>query len=234
MSALMGIHIAAGFVALVTGAMAVTVRKGGPEHASAGKWFFVSMLVLGATASILGLLRVPPDSPFGGLLVCYFVTTSWMTARRRDGKAGRFEKIACAAVLVSAAATFAEAVAAMSGPAGAVPGPAVLFAVCAVCLLAGAGDLIFILRGTSSPRQRLSRHLWRMCLAFFIATGSFFIGQQDVMPEWARGSPVLFVLGFSPFAIMAYWLVRLRFPTAVRSLALRAPPAAAASGGAHP
>lgn len=35
MNGVMGIHIAAGFIALVTGAMAVAVRKGGPEHASA-------------------------------------------------------------------------------------------------------------------------------------------------------------------------------------------------------
>jgi hypothetical protein len=49
-----------------------------------------------------------------------------------------------------------------------------------------------------------------MCFAFFIATGSFFLGQQDVMPQAVQGSPVLFVLAFAPFAVMAFWLVRLR------------------------
>jgi hypothetical protein len=102
-----------------------------------------------------------------------------------------------------------------------------LFAFASVCLLAGAGDLIFILRGTLSPKQRISRHLWRMCLAFFIATGSFFIGQQDIMPQFMRGSPLLFVLGFSPFGIMAFWLVRLRFAKAIGRLTLRTAPDAA-------
>ena len=54
-----------------------------------------------------------------------------------------------------------------------------------------------------------------MCFAFFIATGSFFLGQQDVLPAAVRGSPILFVLAFAPFAVMLFWLVRLRFAKAV-------------------
>jgi hypothetical protein len=62
-----------------------------------------------------------------------------------------------------------------------------------------------------------------MCVAFFIATGSFFLGQQDVLPKAARGSPILFLLAFAPFAIMAFWLVRLRFAGAMGRLTLRRP-----------
>jgi hypothetical protein len=91
-----------------------------------------------------------------------------------------------------------------------------------MCLLAGLLDLNAILRRLSSV-QRISRHLWRMCFAFFIATGSFFLGQQDVLPRAVRGSPVLFVLAFAPFAVMAFWLVRMRFGKALGRLKLRAP-----------
>jgi hypothetical protein len=84
----------------------------------------------------------------------------------------------------------------------------------AICLGAGLGDLRFVLRGQLSPSQRIARHLWRMCFAFFIATGSFFLGQQDalqaVLPFAVRGSPLLFVLAFAPFAVMLAWLVRTR------------------------
>ena len=62
-----------------------------------------------------------------------------------------------------------------------------------------------------------------MCFAFFIATGSFFLGQQDVLPEAVRGSPLLFVPAFAPFGLMAFWLVRVRFPKAVARFKLRAP-----------
>ena len=95
--------------------------------------------------------------------------------------------------------------------------------IAALCLLAGLGDLRAALRGKLRPAQRISRHLWRMCFALFIATGSFFIGQQDVLPAAVRGSPWLLALGFAPFALMAFWLVRLRFAKAWARLTLRQP-----------
>jgi hypothetical protein len=59
-----------------------------------------------------------------------------------------------------------------------------------------------------------------MCFALFIATGSFFLGQQDVMPKAVRGSPILFVLAFAPFAVMLFWLVRVRFANMTSGLKL--------------
>jgi hypothetical protein len=62
-----------------------------------------------------------------------------------------------------------------------------------------------------------------MCVAFFNATGSFFLGQQDAMPEAVRGFPFLLIPAFAPFAVMAFWLVRLRFSKGVGRLKLAAP-----------
>jgi hypothetical protein len=222
---IMGIHIAGGMVALVAGAVAVAARKGGARHGLAGTWFFAAMLVLGVTASILEPFRTPPGSPVGGLMVCYFVATSWVAARRRDGTTGWFEILACAAALgLAALMVWGAAAGDATTPAG--QGP--VFALGGLCLLAGLLDLNAILRGKLTPVQRISRHLWRMCFAFFIATGSFFLGQQDVLPRAVRGSPVLFVLAFAPFGIMAFWLVRLRFKKFVGRLTLRLPFAPAA------
>jgi hypothetical protein len=228
MNAVMGIHIAGGMIALATGAAAIAVRKGGSLHASAGTGFVAAMFVLGLTASILEPFRSPPGSPVGGIIVCYFVATAWMAARRRDGRPGRFEKIACAFVLLGAAAMFWGGFTGATTPAG--TGPIFVFA--GVCLLAGLLDLNFILRGRLSATQRLSRHLWRMCVAFFIATGSFFLGQQDVLPKAVQGSPVLFVLAFAPFAAMAFWLVRIRFAKTLGRLTLRRP-SLRVDGAAH-
>ena len=213
MNSITWIHIACGLLALLSGAVAFTVRKGGGVHVSAGTWFCVAMLVLGVTASILAPFKSPPDSPLGGIMVCYFVATAWMTARRRSGTPGRFEKFACAIVLVIALAIIgsgfrlALSPTAPSGP----PGPFALFALGGICLLAGLLDLRFIVRGKLSARQRITRHLWRMSFAFFIATGSFFLGQQDALPRVVRGSPILFVLAFAPFVLMLFWLARVRF-----------------------
>ncbi|HEU0283903.1 MAG TPA: DUF2306 domain-containing protein [Sphingomicrobium sp.] len=209
---MMWVHIASGVLALFAGTAAVAARKGGSLHARAGTWFFGSMLVLGITAAILEPFRTPaPGSPITGVFVVYFVLTSWVTARRRDGTTGKFEIAACAVALGLAAAILWGAIAGDSTtPAGRGP----VFIIAGLCLLAGLGDLNAILRKRLTYRQRIARHLWRMCFAFFIATGSFFIGQQDVLPESVRGSAILFVLGFAPFAVMAWWLVRVRFAKA--------------------
>jgi hypothetical protein len=169
------------------------------------------------TASILAWLIEGPQSPLGGILTCYFVVTSWVAARRRDGKTGRFEIAACAFALGLAALTAWDGLTAVASPTPVGRGP--VFALAGVCLFAGLGDLSAILRRQLTAPQRIGRHLWRMCFAFFIATGSFFLGQQDVMPERIRGSPLLFIPAFAPFAVMAFWLVCLRWLPPVGSSA---------------
>jgi hypothetical protein len=171
----------------------------------------MSMLVLGVTASILEPFRSPPGSPIGGVMVCYFVATSWVAARRRDGTTGRFEIIACVGALGIGALMVWGGLTGATTPAGSGP----VFALAGLCLIAGLLDLNAILRRKLTAAQRIARHLWRMCFAFFIATGSFFLGQQDVLPQAVRGSPILFVLAFAPFAVMLFWLVRVRFAKAI-------------------
>lgn len=210
LSAILAVHIAGGLAAVMSGFAAVGARKGGRVHKLAGMGFFVAMLVLGVTASILEPFRQSgPGSPLVGVLVCYFVLTSWVTARRHDGRAGWFEMVAAAAALGTGGLMLVTA-----STGGATPTPVGLgpvFAIGSLCLYAGLLDLAVVLRRKLTPVQRLSRHLWRMCCAFFIASGSFFLGQQDVLPAAVRGSPLLFVLGFAPLAIMLFWLVRIRF-----------------------
>jgi hypothetical protein len=111
----------------------------------------------------------------------------------------------------------------LTGTAATPVGSGPVFALACVCLLAGLLDLNAILRSSLTPSQRISRHLWRMCFAFFIATGSFFLGQQDVLPRAMRDSPALFLLAFAPFGVMAFWLVRLRLRKGIGRLALRLP-----------
>jgi hypothetical protein len=88
---------------------------------------------------------------------------------------------------------------------------AVHFPFAALAALAAALDLNFILRRRLSARQRLARHLWRMCTALLIAAFSFFLGQQKVMPVAIQGSPWLFVPPLATLAAMIFWLVRVRF-----------------------
>jgi hypothetical protein len=207
MNAILVPHILAGLVAVLAGYAAVAAPKGGRLHRLSGTGFFVAMLILGVTAAILEPSRTPePGSPVGGILVCYFVASSWVAARRRDGRTGKFEIAACAVALAGAALGLLDGITGAQTPAGRGP----VFAFAALCLLAGLLDLNVVLRKTMTARQRIARHLWRMCFAFFIATGSFFLGQQDIMPTAVRGSPVLWVLALAPLGFMLFWLIRVR------------------------
>jgi hypothetical protein len=87
-----------------------------------------------------------------------------------------------------------------------------------VVLLAAVGDLRMLVRGGITGAQRIGRHAWRMSFGLFIASGSFFLGQQQVFPVRWRGSPVLMVLGLFPLGLLVFWVVRLRFGKKFRDM----------------
>jgi hypothetical protein len=211
-NALMIVHVAAGGVSLLAGALAIGVRKGQRLHARAGNVFAAAMVVMGVTATILSPFKPDRSTLIGGIFVCYLVGTSWWAARHRDGRAGRFEAAMMGlAVAIVAAFLYCGMLAVENGGSLDGYGAALFFANAALAALAAAFDLAFILRGKLSGAQRLGRHLWRMCVAFFFATGAFFLGQQDVMPAGMRGSLWLFVPALAPFGFMVFWIARLNF-----------------------
>jgi hypothetical protein len=69
-----------------------------------------------------------------------------------------------------------------------------------------------IRRGGITGRARTARHVWRMSLACFVATGSFFLGQQKVMPAEMRGNPLLFIPALAPLVGLAFFMIRVRLP----------------------
>ena len=73
-SMLLPIHVAAGGLALVLGAVALLVKKGGTVHRRSGLLFVYATLVMGISASILG-------NVLGGLMPVYFVGTALTTVR---------------------------------------------------------------------------------------------------------------------------------------------------------
>src|SRR4026207_144859 len=82
MHLLLPIHIAAGGLATVLGAVALIVKKGGTIHRRSGLLFVYAMLVMGCSASILGFRKSPTDANvFAGFLSAYFVGTALTTVR---------------------------------------------------------------------------------------------------------------------------------------------------------
>jgi hypothetical protein len=75
----------------------------------------------------------------------------------------------------------------------------------------GSGRRAMMLSTGHQGRARLITHLWRMCLAMFIATGSFFLGQAKVFPKPLRIFPLLAIPALLPLALLLFWLVRVWF-----------------------
>ena len=58
---LLPIHIAAGGLAIVLGAVALSVKKGGTIHRRSGLLFVYAMLIMAVSASILSLVKGRAD-----------------------------------------------------------------------------------------------------------------------------------------------------------------------------
>ncbi len=212
------IHICAGLLGLLSGAAAMSFRKGSHRHRMAGNVFFISMLSMAAAATYLAFMKHQMNNVFGGVLTFYLVATAWVTARRRDGETGIFDWSALLVALAVGAAIVTYGFEVANSPTGPKDGIPVgmYFFLGSVALLAAAGDLRMLVRGGLFGAHRIARHLWRMCFGLFIATGSFFIGQQQVFPPFLRKTNVLFLPAILPLILMTFWLCRVSFTNAYK------------------
>lgn len=199
------LHIAAGAVAILAGYAALALRKGARPHRVAGDVFCVAMLVMAGFATALGVAAAQWGNVMAGAFAAYLVGSAWLVVRRSPGTTGRLELAGCAMAVALAAMSVAGGL--QGGRDGAPAGASYGFAF--VAALAAACDVRVIRRGGLTGFERVRRHLWRMCTALFIATGSFFLGQMDEIPQALRG-PHLFVLALAPLAALVFWMVRTR------------------------
>ena len=220
MNTLLPIHIAAGGLAIVLGAVALLARKGGTVHRRAGLLFVYAMLVMGATASIIGFRISLTDSNIGtGFLTAYFVVTALMTVRPASSWTRRINVAALTVVVGLALATIVGGVKNVNDPGlstGGVPFRTIgvmSFFLATVMILAAAGDVRILRFGLPRGAPRLARHLWRMCFALFIAAGSFFSIRERVariLPEPFTTGPMRALPILLLFGAMFYWLWRVR------------------------
>jgi hypothetical protein len=227
---LLPIHIAAGGLALVLGALALLVKKGGTAHRRSGLLFVSAMLVMGTTAAILGNL-------IGGLMTAYFVGTALTTVRPVSPWTRRINAAALTIAIGLALLSIVGRVKAVDSPGlspGGVPFRTIgvmSFFLAGVLLLAAAGDVRILRFGVPRGGPRLARHLWRMCFALFIAAGSFFSIRERVariLPEPFTTGPMRALPILLLFGAMFYWLSRVRgrrtLPVLVRHDSVAAAP----------
>jgi uncharacterized membrane protein len=222
-SPLLPVHITGGVLGILSGAAAMSFRKGSHRHAVAGKVFVAAMLTMSSAAVYLAFVKQETPNILAGILTFYLVTTAWLTARRGDGKTSSVDWGVLLIPLIGGSWVFfigLEKVFSRTPPKDGVP-VGMSFFVGSVMLLAAAGDIRMLVRGGVSGTKRLVRHLWRMSFGLFIATGSFFLGQQQVFPAVLRGSALLLVLGILPLLLLIFWLFRVWFTNTYRTKRVR-------------
>jgi len=214
---LLPIHIVAGGLAILLGAVALLASKGGWLHRRSGLLFVGAMLTMGVSGSILALrLSLTNSSVLGGFVSAYFVLTSLTTVRPASAWTRRLNLGALVLALAIVLAQVALGIKALTSPHGMLPEGVpyfVLFSMATITLMAAVGDVRVIRSGLRTGGARLGRHLWRMCFALFIAASSFFSIRARVarvLPApfttpAMRALPVALV-----FVAMFYWLWRVR------------------------
>jgi hypothetical protein len=206
-------HIGGGSLAILSGFAALFSGKGSYVHRAAGRVFSVSMIVMAMGASYLGYAHADVSDVITGVTTTYLIATAWMAVKRRDGQIGFFEPAAFLIALGGVAANSWFAYLAANSETGLLYGfPAKgYYIVSAILGLAAVLDLSMLLRRGLSGTERIARHLWRMCLALFIAVGSLFLGQMQIFPEAIRHIEILATPVVLALAMMAYWIIRVLF-----------------------
>jgi hypothetical protein len=204
-------HVTAGAVGLAAGATAIFSAKGGRLHKRSGLIFVYAMIAMVVLAAVVSAYEGKPYGA-GTVFTAYLVITALLTVRPPSPNSSRINVALMLAVLVSSGLMYWHAVVSWQAPGHQIAGvPAGMTGFLAtIALLAGIGDARMLRAGGITGPRRLTRHLWRMCFALFIASGSFFLGQMKFIPAPIRSLPLMFLLGLGPLLIMLYWMWRIR------------------------
>lgn len=166
-TAILILHILAGFTALGMAGTALGTVKGGRWHRRAGNIYVLSMLVV--TLSTFALVAIRPNLFLFviGIFSFYLVFTGWRAAMLRDGRP-RFADHASGAVMaIAGGVMMALGAAGLLGAGGAQP--VILLVFGSIGLTLALSDWRDWRAGPITGKARIARHLTRM-LAGTIAT----------------------------------------------------------------
>jgi uncharacterized membrane protein len=217
---LLPIHIAAGGLAIVLGAVALSVKKGGTIHRRSGLLFVYAMLIMAVSASILSIVKGRADgNVLASVLAAYFVGTALTSVRPVSSWTRRINAVALTVAVVLAASCAFNGARMINTPGldlNGVPNQTagmMSLIIGVLLVMAAAGDVRVMRFGIPRGGPRLARHLWRMCFALFIAAGSFFSLEERVakiLPEPFTTGPMRALPIVLLFGAMFYWLWRVR------------------------
>src|SRR5687768_13655096 len=205
------IHISGAVVGLLSGFLAMFLRKGSGRHGAAGAVFFVSMLIMSASGAFIAtVLRPLMLNAVVSFLTFYLVATAWRAAKNRAGVTNSFDRGAMLFVLAVGVAGLVGGLQGLNSAKGtmlrALAPPCFIFGI--IALLCAATDFRMLRAGGFTGPMRVRRHLWRMCLALLIATLSFYPGQAKLFSRALRDTNLLVVPHVFLIGAMVFWMYR--------------------------
>lgn len=222
------VHIIGGLIGIASGFVALSALKGATLHRKSGMIFVPAMLIMSASGAVMAMLKLNRGNVMGGALTFYLVTTALLTVRPRVKRVEWMDLAAMLFALAVGIAGFTFGLRALHSATGMLDGypPPPYFIFGTIALLSAAGDIRMMLAGGLQGPPRIARHLWRMCVALFIAAASFFLvtkrpiglirgllrmlGLAGQFPQALR-IPALFAIPVVvPLLAMLYWLWRVR------------------------
>ncbi len=209
---LLGFHIFVGALSIASGFIGLTARKGSPRHLRSGKAFLLTMTCMCLSGALLSVLGGITISLLVSVFTLYLLATAWRASRRFRQIASWADVAGCTLTSFLAVCFFYFGHLASISPSGMIDdipiGPVPYYVFGFVTLFCGLRDLVFILNTRRTIKQAQAPHIWRISVALFIATSSFFTGNPQVFPEWFSKSFISSLPEQTVLLIMAYYLLR--------------------------
>lgn len=209
---LLTLHLMGGAAGMASGLVALYAVKGATVHRRTGTIFVYAMISMSLSGVVMvaGGRTVSSANLLAGLLITYLVITAVTTVSARSARVHWLERGAMLAALVLGLVSVVSAIGILTAGDRGHRGLAfVLMIFGVIALPSGVGDLRMIRAGGLRGAPRLKRHLWRMCLALFIATASFFLGTGRRIPE-SLHIRAFRLIPLVVLVTMAFWLWHLR------------------------
>lgn len=217
MSFVMVTHALFGSAVVLSGTMALWLRKGSLSHKLAGRLFVASMVLMASVVAVEELFSPGSISPLGLLFVgfmLYLVLSACSTVCRPEHLISPLEFCAPAAALCITITGLILGFEEVSKPITGVNSPPqeAYFFFAALAFLAMLLDVNNLRVGGLGGKHRIIRHVWRMSCALFFATSSLFTGPGSaVLPESSRGNSFWSIPQNLVVVIAVLWVFRLLF-----------------------
>ncbi len=208
-TALLGIHIAAGSVALAMALIALVTAKGGVSHVRAGRGYALAMALVCATALPLAVLGADALLSLIAVFSFYLVFAGWRFARNRSGSPQPVDWAATAVMGLTGLGMWGYGTALFLWGSSQWVTMAVFGT---IALALSAADARIHRTRQGSGKRRIARHLTNMLAGTIATVTAVVVVNVDTRPVWLAWTLPTIVI--TP--LIVWWNVRVARGTGSR------------------